>query len=210
MHRFKIPATVFLFSLLLLLLAGLLGCVPLGFSGASRPVEHTFHLTDADLAEAADLSCEQDWFTGDASVDVPAAFDRLTLASIRVVYRNPIAGGTAGQSTLYLRKNFHERSPEAQARLLLHELTHYCDRKRLGDAVFERRFQHSAGRYVLEMRAKVQQLRGFQRQGATEAQLRTWAEREASTFRDTYWLWDIDPEQYERETTRILLAGVGL
>lgn len=186
------------------------GCAPLAFSGANKPTEHTFELTPEDLEEAARLDCEQAWFTGDPAEDIATAFDRLSLASVDVVYRNPIAGGTAGQSRLYLARNFPERPPQAQARLLRHELTHYCDRKRLGDATFERRYAHSAGRWVLEVRADVQQVRGFRDQGASAKDLRAWIDKEISTMRDVYWLWDIDPEQYEAETRRILLEAVDL
>jgi|GEM_PF-4111943 len=202
MDRIK-PFALFLFAFLA-------SCTPLAFSGASEPTEHTFELTAEDLAEAADPACEPGWVSDDPEATVQAAFDRLALKSIRVVYRNPIAGGTAGQSALYLRNDFDERSPESQAALLVHELVHYCDRERLGDARFERRYAHSAGRWVLETRADVQQIQQFKRMGASEKFLRAWAEDQIADMRDTYLLWDIDPQQFERETPRIILGAVGL
>jgi len=190
--------------------AFLASCTPLTFSGASEPTEHTFELTEADLAEAEDPACEPGWVSDDPEATVQAAFDRLALKSIRVVMRNPIAGGTAGQSALYLRNDFDERSPESQAALLVHELVHYCDRERLGDATFERRYGHSAGRWVLETRADVQQIQQFKRMGASDKFLRAWTEDQVADMRDTYMLWDIDPEQFERETLRIILGAVEL
>jgi len=198
-------------TLLLFVSVFLAACNPLAFSGASEPTEHTFELTEADLAEAADTACEPGWATEDPEATVQAAFDRLALKSIRVVMRNPIAGGTAGQSTLYLRNDFDERSPESQAAVMVHEVgAHSCDRERLGDARFERRYKHSAGRWVLETRADVLQIRQFQRMGASEKFLRQWTEDQVGDMRDTYLLWDIDPEQFERETPRIILGAVGL
>jgi len=182
----------------------------LQFSGASAPSEHTFKLTEADLEEAASVDCDQAWATGNADADIAAGLQILAERKVRVIKKNPFAGGSALAYRLYVTPEWDERPSNWKATLLRHELTHYCDRDRLGDTQFEIRYAHSAGRWVLETRAYAQSVREWSALGASEAQLRGYVDEKVGDLRDQYLLWDIDPAQYEAETTRILLEAVDL
>lgn len=182
----------------------------LQFSGASAPTEHTFKLTTSDLEEAAALDCDQAWASGDATSDVRVGLQILAERKVKVVKKNPFAGGTALAYRLYVTPEWDDRPENWKATLLRHELTHYCDRDRLGDTQFEIRYAHSAGRWVLETRAYAQSVREWSALGASEPQLRGYVDEKVGELRDQYFLWDIDPAQFEAETTRILLGSVDL
>lgn len=180
------------------------------FSGASEPTPYTFHLLESDWEEAAALDCEQTWFTGDPEADVQKGLQLLKERKVKITYRNPVAGGTVTPRRIFLTEDFKDGDPKWQARLLRHELTHYCDIDRVNFETFYARYTHSAGRHVFELRAYVQSIRAEKDMGHSEKRLRAYAEEIIAEMRDTYFTWDIDPEEYERETRRILLESVGL
>lgn len=184
---------------------------PLAFSGALAPTEDTFRLTPQDLKEASDASCEQAWFTGNDDRDLAQAEVLLDQYNVQIVWGNIIAAGTAGKTRLYIEEAYKKDNPKRDFTLLLsHELVHYCDRERLGDAQFEARYLHSAGRWVLEVRAYSQTIRSMIKQGAKTRHIEAYVKKRVAGLLDMYALHDIDPEQYERETTRLLRKAAGL
>ena len=191
---------------LALALACFTGCgTPLSFSGASVPTPHTFNLTADDLAEAEDESCAQTWFTGDAEADIERVDEILTMEGLKIVHWNPTgSAGTSGRQSIYVDKSYKDKSAADQALLMSHELVHACDRKRLGDATFEQRYFHSAGRWVFEVRAYAQTVRSLVAQGASAKRVAAYIDDRIVSLRQGYWLHDIDPSQYEQETRRLL------
>lgn len=196
-----IVATVAFFTALVQLTA----CFPKpALLGSAVPTAYTFKLADSDLEEAQRRDCEPLWYTGDPIADVDTAFLLLKENGIRVKHWNPLAGATSMPKTLYLRKDFDERTREDQAILLRHELTHYCDRTRL-KGEFDLRYLHSAGRWVFETRAYVQSVRGMVAAKWRMRRIEQSVKNIVAEMRDEYFLHDIDPTQFEEETTRILM-----
>lgn len=186
------------------------GCFPTKISGAQAPTEHTFRLTarDVDIAVSWGQRCAQDWVTGDSTKDVETALGLLERRGVRVKVGNPVAGGTALRRTLLVSKDFETSSAASKARLLSHELVHYCERDLLGHKAFEELYAHSAGRWRIETPAHLQQFATLALQGATQPALAEAIEARLPTMRDSYWLHDIDPEQYAAETRAIWLSVI--
>lgn len=185
----------------------LTGCtIPLAVSGASAPTPYVFLLTQADIERANADDCAQTWITGDDAVDIEQAHKELSRYGVRVRYGgNPLADGTAGRHTLWLRDEVKKWDTDAKVRLLSHELVHYCDRDRVSDADFEAAYFHSAGRWVYETRAYAQTYRTMKQQGWRDNAIERDVERRLVSMRDKYLLHDIAADQYMRETRRALL-----
>lgn len=192
-------------ALIFSLSVGLAGCkVPAMLSGAKEPTPYTFKLTADDIAKAGAMDCAQAWVTGDPAADLAAAKQKLDTLGVRVRKgENPVAGGTALRHTLWVDREVDGWEPAAQARLYSHELVHYCDRRKDGDADFDARYFHSAGRWVYEVRAYAQTFRTMRAQGVAESKIRKAIDDRIVRLRDKYWLHDIDAEQFEVETRRI-------
>jgi hypothetical protein len=185
----------------------LAACGPVKVSGSSAPTEHTFRLTNADLESAADPSCYQDWVGHDPEANVAEALERLHAIGVEIVERKALNFVTAFRHELRVGKRFWENPADEQAMILTHELVHYCDRERLGDASFERAYLHSSGRWRIETPAYAQEWRTAIAQGETPEMISERIAVRLLSMRNFYWLWDIDPEQYETETRRIWLEA---
>lgn len=198
------------FALLFALAFLTFGCKPptAGFSGAKEPTPYIFQLTEADIDKAESDDCAQTWVTGDSAADVETALAILDDLKVKVKKgTNPIATGTALRNTLWVDKELFDKDPVYQVQLLSHELVHYCDRYKDGDVDFDARYFHSAGRWVYETRAYAQSVRTMKIQGIDDGKIQLWIDRRMDSFVNKYWLHDIDPDQYQLETRRILEAA---
>ncbi len=181
----------------------LLGCLPVQVSGASEPTEHTFMLTEADLAYVESDTCRQDWVTGSPATDLETAETMLDERGVRIKPGNPVATATALARTLRVSKDYEKRDTAGKAILLSHELVHYCQRDEQGHTAFEESYFASAGRWRAEVPAYLQSFRTMLLQCMPIPVVEAAIEKRIMTMRDTYLLWDIEPTQYETETRRI-------
>lgn len=188
-------------SLILAFVLLVSGCIPTSFSGSKVPTEITHRLDATALAEANTDDCSQEWVTGDAVADIETAKNILELAGVRIVEGNPSWAGTALKRKLLVRPGVLDQDPRVVATLLAHELVHYCDRERLGDAVFEQRYALSDWRWAFEVRAYRQSVRSLKAYGG---ELGTWITQRVESMPTAYWLHDIDPEEFARETRSAL------
>lgn len=194
------PQFFFLFVVLLFF-----NCLPSAFSGASAPTAHTFELTphDVEVANNWTKQCEQSWVTGDAEKDLKIAKAELSRHNVKIRVGNPGASGTALRRTLLIAKEFQNASATDQVRLFSHELVHYCQREKIGHAAFEELYTHSAGRWRIEVPAYAQTFRTLLIYGTDADQVNQAVEARLSSMRNTYWLYDIAPDNYGAETLRI-------
>lgn len=190
-------------ALLPLLFAFLASCIPLAISGSTVPTEHTFQLTAHDIAAAESTDCAQAWVTGDVHTDLAAAKAKLKKLGIRVKVGNRTGFHMALRRKLWLQPGFFEMSKPEQVVFFSHELGHYCQRGEMGDTAFEKATLHSAGRYRAETPMYAQGFRTMLIYCVPPEKVEAAIEDRLVRFRDSYWLWDIDPEQYETETRRI-------
>lgn len=188
----------------------LVSCLPSRISGSSVPTEHTFRLTDGDLEAGASADCAQGWVTGDPEKDVKIARAMLDARGVKIVERNPGTTATALEHRLVVERGFGKKPLAAQAEIYSHELVHYCQRDAQGWIPFEEAYFTSDGRWRTEVPAYTQSFRTELLQGRPAAQVRKNIEGRLSSMRDGYWLWDINPEQYEAETRRIWESIEGL
>jgi len=178
-------------------------CIPLSFSGSNVPTPHTFMLTEADVAAAADVSCVQGWVTSDPQANRNEALRRLKALDIPVIERPGVRFTTALRGQLRVGRGFSEKPVWDQAVILTHELYHYCQRGKLGDNAFDKSYAHSAGRWGIETPAYGQSIATLVAQGANEDAIGAYIEDRLVSMRDFYWLHDIDPQQYEEETRKV-------
>lgn len=197
----------------------LCSCAILKFEGHAKPTDDTVRLTPEQIEMAGRQDCgfEIFLFDGDPQGEVDRALAWLEANDIAVVKRNPFAGGTALQRRLYVTPKFDAGDIEWKASLMAHEVCgHYWDRHVDGDIEFEDNYAGEPMRWVYETRGYVYSVKQRKANGMSEPKLRTYidglvfgSEKEQS-MRDEYWLWGIDPEQYETETQRILLEAAEL
>lgn len=180
----------------------LAACIPVKLSGSSVPTDHTFRLTPEDIAAAHDTACVQDWIGPDPGPNRAEALKRLEARGVKISERKVLASTTAYATVLRVGHGFWEKPLEEQAAVLSHELVHYCQRDVLGDVAFVELWGHSAGRWSLEVPAHTQGIRTYKAQGWTDEQVGAYIEWKIGKMRNFYWLWDIDPGQYEEETRR--------
>ena len=187
---------------LLLVCAGCLNasCLPTQISGASAPTEHTFPLSAEDIAAANDTNCHQYWVTGDAQADLDEALKQLAERKVKIVEGNPIAMATALKHRLFVSPGFAKLAVAQKAPLLAHELVHYCQRDQMGSVAFEQSVGHSKGRWRIEVPAYAQSIISHAKQGIDPQVLADYTDELLHKLRDNYWLHDIAPEDYERET----------
>ena len=179
------------------------GCLPTQISGASAPTEHTFKLTDADLAYVEQDDCAQDWVTGNAEADLELAHAKLKDRGVKIRGRNFVAKATAFERVLWVAKDFDDLDDATQARLLSHEHYHYCQRDELGDIAFEESYFNSPGRWRIETPAYRQTFRTMIMQCEPISTVAKKIDGQVKSMRDMYLLWDIEPEQYETVTRKI-------
>jgi hypothetical protein len=185
----------------------LASCIPTQISGASAPTEHTFPLKAADVEAAADTSCYQAWVTGDPQADLDEGLRLLAERKVKIVEGNPIAMATALKHRLLVAPGFAKLDASKKSALLAHELVHYCQRDTMGSVAFEQSVGHSAGRWRIEVPAYAQSLISYTKQGAPAEALDAYVEETLQRLRDNYWLHDIQPGEYERETRKIWTAA---
>jgi hypothetical protein len=180
-------------------LAALAGCGSIHLSGASAPTEHTYRLTPADVALGASRACWPRW-TGDPARDLDAGLAELRRLGVRVVEVPSLpVGATALRRRMLVPRGWTRWSVARRAGLLVHERVHYCRRARLGGWGFERRYLHSAGRWAEEVQA-------YAAGAAWGAAAGVYTDIAATSrlMRDLYWLHDLEPGQFARETRGIL------
>lgn len=193
------------FALTTLLVAS---CLPTKISGSPNPTDDTAPLSAEDIAAGKDTSCYQDWLTGDAGRDIAMAYALLDERGVRIVRGNPAAGATALRTRLIVADDFDERDPRLLAALLSHELVHYCQRDAQGNDPFDQAYFASPGRWRTEVPAYSQYFRALALYCLNADDLEAAIENRVTSMRQRYWLWDLDPEQYERETAAIWHAAV--
>ena len=137
----------------------------LTISGASAPTENTFLLSEADLAAGKSEECLLDWVGKDPEANSERALQELEALGIEIKKRERIKFTTAFRNELRVGKNYDEKSPKAKAVLLTHELVHYCQREKQGDAAFDVAYADSAARWRTEVPAYVQSIRTMRAQG---------------------------------------------
>jgi hypothetical protein len=180
----------------------LAACLPLSFSGSNVPTDRTFQLAPEDIGAAGSDECAIDWITDDPTFNRDHALALLDDLGVKVVERKAGKFTTAMPRRLYVGAEFWGKSYAVQSVILTHELVHYCQRSDMG-AGFERTYMHSAGRWSLEVPAFAQSIRTMIRQGASLRDVSNYIEAKLVSMRDFYWLHDIDPIQYDRETRRV-------
>lgn len=180
----------------------LAGCIPITFSGSNVPTDHTFKLTDEDIAAATSETCAQDWIGDDPQANLDTAMAELEDRGVKIAERKAKGFSAALPGRLFVGHGFGTKPVAWQVEILSHELVHYCQRDALGIG-FERAYAHSAGRWRLEVPAWSQSIRTMAAQGANDAELMVWIDEKLISMRDSYFLHDIDPGQYEIVTRRI-------
>lgn len=180
-----------------------ISCLPKQISGANAPTEHQFRLTDSDIAASESTECLQTWLTGDADTDLATAHARLKEYGVKIKEGNPSGFTTAFRKTLWAKEGFSKKPAEEQVYTLSHELVHYCQRSRMGDNAFDEEVLHSSGRFRLETPAYLQTFRTYKVYCASSKTIESRIADRQKAFRDKYWLWDIDSEQYSQTTGRI-------
>jgi hypothetical protein len=180
----------------------LAACVPLSFSGSNVPTDHTFTLTNEDIAAAESDECAVEWITDDAGLNRDQALSLLDDLGVRIVEREVAKFTTATPRRLFVGKGFSERPIPSQATTLTHELVHYCQMD-ASNAIFVKSYAHSAGRWRIEVPAFSQSIRTMIRQGESDELVSDYIDAKLVSMRDFYFLWDIDQAQYEMETRRI-------
>lgn len=188
---------------LLVFSVALSSCFLKQISGAHEPTEHQFHLTDGDIAAAESTECMQTWVTGDADTDLASAHVRLKEYGVKIKEGNPTGFTTALRKTLWAKEGFSKKPTEEQVYTLSHELVHYCQRSLMGDNAFDKASANSAGRFRLETPAYLQSFRTYKVYCASSKTIENRIVDRQKAFRDKYWLWDIDSDQYLQTTGRI-------
>jgi hypothetical protein len=181
----------------------LVGCAPLHFSGASFPIEHTVGLTEMDISAARSTTCLQAWIGPDPGPNRAEALKRLEARGVRISERRVLPWTTAFAGELRVGAGFWEKPLAEQSTILSHELVHYCQRDRLGNAVFVETWENSPGRWALKMPAHVQTILTMKAQGTSEPALEAYIDKRIMTMRDFYLLWDLDQKQYLTVTREI-------
>lgn len=182
-------------------IAPVLGCD----LGALNPPEDSVRLTAADIATAEGVGCANGWVTGDPAQDVPKAIRRFEEIGIPIVDNpgNPFSTAMAKQSELWVESGFFRRPLDVQARVLAHELVHYCQRAEMGDDAFDGALVKPVGRWRAEVPAYREQFRVMRLQGWSPSKLDREMRKRLGSMRATYSLGGIEREQYEAETLRI-------
>lgn len=177
-------------------------CTPVHL-GALKPTDRTYLLAQSTLEDAAAVDCRQTWVTGDPPADVRAAKAILANQGVRVLEGNPGSMGTSLEGVLWVSKGFWDEPLVAQAEILTHELVHYCDRAKWGHAAFEARYATSNGRWAMEVRAYAQGFATLKAIGYSPQAMARAIQSRVENVQSRYLLWDINPEQYRRETAAI-------
>jgi hypothetical protein len=186
----------------------LCSCIPIAISGSNVPTEHTFQLTEKDIAAASSEECVQEWVTDDPVANHGMALALLEERGVKVTERSAIRFVTAFERRLRLGDGFWDKPTSIQAEILSHELVHYCQRDQLGDRAFELAYAHSAGRWRIEVPAFAQNVRTMREQGVSHDELQMYIDSRIVSLRNFYLLWDIAPDQYEKETRPILESAM--
>jgi hypothetical protein len=186
-------------------LIALAGCFPVHISGSNVPTDNTVQLTEADIAAAEGYieSCKVDLVSDDAQEVVDQALAELEDRGVDVVERNHLKFTTAFRGRLEVEKGFWNTTVERQAMILTHELVHYCQRDQIGNRAFIEAYENSPGRWVIEVPGEAQFIRTGIAVGYEGWSAEKYIDDRLPRMRDFYWLHDLEPVQYSRETRRI-------
>lgn len=187
-------------ALVICLIPSCLPSLPGQVSGSKVPTEHTFNLTDSDVIAAKSAECLQTWLTGNAEDDLVTAHSLLNRHHVKIKEGNPSGFSTAFRYLLWVPKGFSKKSTVDKVVLLSHELVHYCQRTRVTHSVFERAMLTSPGRFIYETPAYLQTFNALATYCVSPKTLSKKISARQESFRNKYWLWDIDPAQYEQLT----------
>lgn len=189
---------------ILIFLALALGCLP-QFSGSNHPTDQTHSLTAEDIAYAERTDCFAE-FTGDPAVDLAAdkAYFKERGVKIKLLKSDVWRFATALRGTLLLPKGFYDKPEVNQARITGHERGHYCQRDEFKGNDFERAYALSNNRFRFEVPNYRYGLRRLKAYGVSDEALCREIGTRIPKFRDSYWLHDLEPVQFEREMRRIL------
>lgn len=190
---------------LLLSLIVLAGCFPIKISGSNVPTDHTVQLTDADIVAAEGYidSCKVDLVSNDAQEVVDQVLAELEDRGVEVAERKHLKFTTAFKGRLEVAKGFWDRPISWQAMILTHELVHYCQRDDLGNRAFLEAYENSPGRWVIEVPGEAQFIRTGIAVGYEDWSAEKYIDDRLESMRDFYWLHDLEPVQYNRETRRL-------
>jgi len=192
----------------------LVGCIPSVLLGARSPGADTHKLSDFDVEYANAVDCAQGWVTGNAEYDEKEALAMLGRLGIRVQEVDLSGLGVGRPAATALRKRllisdgFWDKRAESRVAILSHELVHYCQRRQLGNNVFDANILQSSGRWRVEIPAYKQTFVTRMLQCYPEEEVEKGIYRRIKTMRDTYWLHDIDAVQYEKESLAALLPAL--
>jgi len=186
------------------------GCA-FSINGSNVPTEHTSQLAPKDISQAEEfiVKCALDWIGPEPEQNKVRALEELEDYGIKIIARNPFRFATAFRRRLLVGKDFYSKPTWEQVELLTHEIIHYCERDILGDKEFEKMYGESAGRWSLEIPAQAQVINTGIAHGASAEQADKWIESELPHTQKYYWLYNIDPKQYEEETKRIWSEMLG-
>ena len=139
--------------------------------------------------------------TGNDGADLAEAERRVDARGLRVIEQNPTEFVTSFPFVMLAPPGFSKRKDDSKVRTYSHEFVHYCELDAMGFQVYLETFMTSDGRVRMETPAWGQTLITHSLQGATfsDGDLSNLA----ATVRDKYWLWDIDPAQYEAQIPKI-------
>lgn len=173
------------------------------------PPEGSEPLTAADIAFVAELECGGAW-TGDPAEDKARALLELQAQGITITDNpgNPFSDAMAKRDELWVAGDFFGRPLDVQARILAHELVHYCQRDLLGDDAFDEATTEARGRWRAEVPAYLETFRVLKLQGASRSKLHREMRKRVVSMRATYLLKSIPAEQYEAETMAAWLVVI--
>jgi hypothetical protein len=114
---------------------------------------------------------------------------------------------TTLRRTVWLQAGWPKYSTAKKARVLMHELVHIRQRRRLGHARFVARWLRTRYRWALETAAYRETIRTMRAMGASDKTIRAAVNHRVAKLRTSYRLKSIRRKQYERETRRILMAS---
>lgn len=188
----------------IILLVILLGCVPLQFSGSNEPTDQTHPLSDSAIAYAESEKCMHA-LSGDPAADMA---DTLAYFKDRGVVVHQLETkawryATALRGRVLVPVDWPERNTAQKARTLAHERVHYCERDDYRGNDFDRAYALSDNRFKFEAVAYRMSVRAAKLYGASHGELCRYIEGRQAALRDVYWLHDLEPEQFNRETRRI-------